>query len=77
MPGQELTRGQFEAFLGEGVTPIEEFRPVAFPDREGNCLEFFTSNEPFKAERIDDLLTVYIGRDSRAVVGAMILQPAK
>jgi hypothetical protein len=72
MHDQELTREQFEAFLDEGVTPAEEFRPVAFPDREGDSFEFFASNEPFKAERIDNNLTVYVGRDTKAVVGALI-----
>ena len=72
MTHQELTAKEYEKYLSEGVTSAEAFRPAAFYNHDGDCIEFFFSNEPFKAERLDSLVTVYRGRDSNEVVGSLI-----
>ncbi len=68
----ELTAEEYESYLSEGVVPAENFRPAAFYNHDGDCIEFFISNEPFKAKRLDNLLTVYIGRETNQVVGSLI-----
>lgn len=72
MTRQHMTADEYGDYLGEGVTPPDAFRPSAFYNPDGDCIEFFASNEPFKAKRIDNLVTVYIGRDSNEVVGSLI-----
>src|SRR5579885_1246925 len=46
--------------------------PRAFYNRYGDCIEFLISNESFYAERVDDLLTVYYGQESREIVGSLL-----
>lgn len=48
------------------------FVPSAIYDPEGDCLEFFISDEPFWARRLDKWVTVYYGRDSNDIVGSLI-----
>jgi len=50
-------------------TPQE---PLAFYNEEGDCIEFLFSDESYYAERIDDLLTVYYGRESGEIIGSLI-----
>ena len=56
----------------ELVTREEDFKPFAIYIPEGDCLEFIYSPEPCFGERIDDLVTVYVGKSSGEVVGSMI-----
>lgn len=48
------------------------FRPMSTYDPDGDCFEFFVSDEPFRAERLDKWVTVYYGRVSKDVVGSLI-----
>jgi hypothetical protein len=64
-PGREETG--FSSALAEG-----DFTPMAHYDADGDCVEFIATNETFRAERIDSLVTVYIGRESNEVVGSLI-----
>ena len=48
------------------------FNPSAEYDPDGDCLEFFISDEPFWADRLDKWVTVYHGRDSNDIVGSLI-----
>jgi hypothetical protein len=50
----------------------QPFRPAAYYDRDGDCIEFIAKQEPFYAERVDDLVTVYYGQESKEVVGSLI-----
>jgi hypothetical protein len=54
------------------VEPGRKFEPQVHYDPDGDCIEFFATDEPFFAERIDSLVTVYYGRESREVIGALI-----
>jgi hypothetical protein len=37
----------------------EQFELTATSDLDGDCIEFLAKPDPFYAERVDDLLTVY------------------
>lgn len=41
-------------------------------DRDGDCIEFFICGDDFRAERVDDLVTVYYSRHSQQIVGSLI-----
>jgi hypothetical protein len=63
---------EFEQFVFSSGAAEGEFRPMAHYDADGDCIEFIVTNETFRAERIDSLVTVYIGRESNEVVGSLI-----
>ncbi len=46
-------------------------------DRDGDCIEFFTCGDDFRAERVDDLVTVYYSRDTQQIVGSLIKGASK
>lgn len=48
------------------------FQPTVFRNREGKCIEVFWSNEMYFAKYINPSLTLYIGENSRVVVGVQI-----
>jgi hypothetical protein len=50
----------------------EDFKPTANYDPDGDCIEFVAKPDPFHAERIDDLVTVYYSQDTGEVVGSLI-----
>ncbi len=67
-----MTDTELERLIFEEPPPIVEFHPNAIYSRQGDCIEFLISNESFRAERLDHLVTVYYGRESRDVVGSLI-----
>lgn len=52
--------------------PADQFRPSAVYDRDGDCIEFIAKSDPFYAERIDDLVTVYYSQETGELVGSLI-----
>jgi hypothetical protein len=52
--------------------PAEQFHPTAVYDRDGDCIEFLAKPDPFFAERVDDLLTVYYSQETGEVVGSLL-----
>lgn len=50
----------------------DAFRPTATYDRDGDCIEFLTAPDPFYAERVDDLVTVYYSQESNEIIGSLI-----
>lgn len=66
-----MSETDFQDALLNGLKD-EPFKPVAYYDSDGDCLEFIASPEPFIAKRCDDLLTVYYGEQSRKIVGSQI-----
>lgn len=52
--------------------PAELFKPTATYDPDGDCIEFLAKPDPFYAERIDDLVTVYYSQETDEVVGSLI-----
>jgi len=52
--------------------PDESFKPTATYDSDGDCIEFLASPDPFYAERVDDLVTVYYSQVTDQVIGSLI-----
>ena len=52
--------------------PAEQFRPTATYDPDGDCIEFLAKPDPFFAERVDELVTVYYSQQTGEVVGSLI-----
>jgi len=52
--------------------PADRFEPTATYDPDGDCIEFFAKPDPFYAERVDDLVTVYYSQETNEVIGSLI-----
>ncbi len=52
--------------------PEEPFKPTATYDPDGDCIEFVVSPDPFYAERVDNLATVYYSQVTGQVIGSLI-----
>ena len=52
--------------------PAQQFRPTATYDPDGDCIEFLAKPDPFYAERVDDLVTVYYSQETNEVIGSLI-----
>lgn len=52
--------------------PAAKFKPTANYDRDGDCIEFLAKPDPFNAERVDDLVTVYYSQETGEVIGSLI-----
>lgn len=52
--------------------PADEFRPTATYDPDGDCIEFLAKPDPFYAERVDDLVTVYFSQETGEIIGSLI-----
>jgi hypothetical protein len=52
--------------------PAEQFEPTATYDPDGDCIEFLAKPDPFYAERVDDLLTVYYSQETGEVIGSLL-----
>ncbi len=50
----------------------DEFEPTATYDPDWDCIEFLAKPDPFYAERVDDLVTVYYSQETNEVVGSLI-----
>lgn len=56
----------------EEYGPIQPFEPCAYYDRDGDCLEFLFSNEPYRGKRLDHWVTVYYDRETDDIVGGLV-----
>jgi hypothetical protein len=52
--------------------PAEQFKPTATYDPDGDCIEFLAKPDPFYAERMDDLITVYYSQETGEVIGSLV-----
>jgi len=52
--------------------PAKQFEPTATYDPDGDCIEFLAKPNPFYAERVDDLVTVYYSQETIEVIGSLI-----
>ncbi|MHB8864468.1 MAG: hypothetical protein ACYC6N_18850 [Pirellulaceae bacterium] len=46
--------------------------PKIFDNREGDCIEVWLSDDSYRAERVDSLVTVYVNRENGELVGALV-----
>ncbi len=67
----EYLNDEFATELIAAVTGDMDY-PRAFYNKDGDCIEFLLSNESFRCERVDKMLTVYYGRDSGEIVGSLV-----
>lgn len=61
-----------EEFARMVMAQAGEFRPSAYYDQDGDCIEFLASPDSFIAQRLDDLVTVYLSQDTGEVTGSLI-----
>ena len=52
--------------------PASEFKPTAYYDSDGDCIEFLAKPDAFYEERVDDVVTVYYSRKTGEVIGSLI-----
>jgi hypothetical protein len=52
--------------------PAAQFEPTATYDPDGDCIEFLAKPDPFYAERVDDLVTVYYSQETNEVIGSLL-----
>jgi hypothetical protein len=52
--------------------PAEQFRPTATYDPDGDCIEFLAKPDPFYAERVDNLVTVYYSQETGEIIGSLL-----
>jgi hypothetical protein len=69
---QPLTNAEFAAEVAQLAKDAGPPQATAVYDPDGDCIEFLASPEPFYAERIDDLVTVYYSQETREVIGSLI-----
>jgi hypothetical protein len=58
--------GEAEKFEGK------PFEPIVAYDRDGDYLEFIAEPAGFRAERIDDLVTVYYSHETGEIIGSVL-----
>jgi hypothetical protein len=46
--------------------------PKVLSNPDGDCIEVLLSNDNYRAERLDSLVTVYVNRDTGELVGALV-----
>jgi hypothetical protein len=63
---------EFLAEMEASFGPAQEFQPTVTYIRDGDCIEFFARPGSYYAERLDDLVTVYLSRQNGEIVGSVI-----
>ncbi len=67
-----MSRNEFAERMMHLAASAPPFKPTATYDEDGDCIEFLASNDPFYAERIDDLVTVYYSEETNEIIGSLI-----
>jgi hypothetical protein len=67
-----LTNEELAAKVLELAGSEKEFRPTAYYDPDGDCIVFLARPDNFHAERVDDLVTVYISEETGEVIGSLL-----
>lgn len=68
---------RFKRSVKEQIEPMARFEPHAYMDRDGDCVEFLATAEPYYAERLDKWVTIYIGMETQLLVGAQVKRVSK
>lgn len=56
----------------EEFGPVQQFKPCAYYDESGDCIEFMLSQAPFLAKRINNRVTIYLDEKTGNVSGGLI-----
>jgi hypothetical protein len=67
-----MTDDEFAKWMMLLAKPASEFKPTACYDSDGDCIEFLTKPDPFREERVDDLVMVYYSQKTGEVIGSSI-----
>lgn len=67
-----LSNDEFAKRVMLMAEPAKLFEPSATYDPDGDCIEFLAKPDPFFAERIDDLVTVYYSQETNQVIGSLV-----
>ena len=67
-----MASNNFAARVLEEYGPIEPFKPFAIYNSDGDCVEFYFSNEPQYARRLDGLVTVFFSEQTHEIVGGSV-----
>lgn len=67
-----MSNPDFAAHLLKLAQEAPAFQPSATYDADGDCIEFLMAPDPFYAERIDDLVTVYYSQETKEIIGSLI-----
>ena len=67
-----LTHNEFADTVLGIARKAGAFQPQAVYDKDGDCIEFLAKPDPFYAERVDDLVTVYYSQETNEVIGSLI-----
>ena len=67
-----LTNDEFAAKVIELAGAAGPFRPTAYYDPDGDCIEFLARPDNFYGERVDDLVTVYYSEETGEVIGSLL-----
>jgi len=67
-----MTNEEFQKLVVSKVPVGHAFRPMSIYDPDDDTIEFLTSNESYRVERVDSLVTVYYGRETKEIIGSLI-----
>jgi hypothetical protein len=67
-----MTNAEYAERVAELAKDAGAPQATAVYDPDGDCIEFLSKPEPFYAERIDDLVTVYYSQERHEVIGSLI-----
>lgn len=67
-----MTNEQFAQHVLSQVPTDHRFKPSAFYDADGDCIEFVAAPDSYYAERIDTLVTVYRSQETKEIIGSLI-----
>src|SRR5437764_148810 len=67
-----MSNAEFAKRMMLMARPAGQFEPTATYDPDGDCIEFLSKPDPFYAERVDDLVTVYYSQETNDVIGSLI-----
>ena len=67
-----MSSSEFARQMMSLASPTDRFEPTATFDPDGDCIEFLAKPDPFYADRVDDLVTVYYSQETNEVIGSLL-----
>jgi len=67
-----MNNQEFQEYVLKLAQSAPPFQATTTYDPDGDCIEFLVKRDPFYAERIDDLVTVYYSQETREIIGSLI-----
>lgn len=68
---------EFAGMMRRTAADADPFRPMAYYDPDGDCIEVFFSNDHFVGKRLDKWVTVYINPEKNEIIGSLIKDVSK